>query len=266
MAAASRGTEAVLNALILADEDARGGHLTAPTLQAFETLWTLQRASGAEAGSWDWTVFDNEPWEAADSVYYGATLAAIAVARAPEGYRDRAEIQRHVALLRDYLVRGEPNQTPLNKLNLLWAAQRLPGLASPALQQQIRDQIWPQQRADGGWSLGPLLPAGWSRQDGTSSPSRSDGFATAFVALVMEEGGTSITDVRLAHALAWLSSNQSRWSGGWSSSSPNRSRRFWHMEAHFMDDAATAFAVMALTAAETSKARQGSANRHAANR
>jgi hypothetical protein len=162
-------------------------------------------------------------------------------------------------------VRGEPNQTPLNKLNLLWAAQRLPGLASPTLQQQIRDQIWPQQRADGGWALQPLLPRGWSRQDGTSSPSRSDGFATAFVALLMEEGGTAVSDARLAQALVWLNTHQSRWSGGWSSSSPNRSRRFWHEESHFMDDAATAFAVMALTRAEASEAQRGAADRIAAN-
>jgi squalene-hopene/tetraprenyl-beta-curcumene cyclase len=265
MASASRGTEAVLNALILADEDARHGHLTRPTLAAFATLWSLQRDTGAEAGSWEWTVFDNEPWEAADSVYYGATLAALAVARAPENYRARADIQGYIALLQAYLVRGESTQTPLNRLNLLWAAQRLPGLIGPPRQQEIRDEIWGQQRPDGGWSLQALLPAEWSRHDGTTSPSRSDGFATAFVSLVMEEGGIPPADARLAHALAWLKTHQSHWSGGWRSSSPNRSRRFWHEDAHFMDDAATAFAVLALTTAEVPSA-QGSGNRLAANR
>jgi squalene-hopene/tetraprenyl-beta-curcumene cyclase len=247
MAPASRGTESVLNALILADEDAAHGAMSPVTLAAFEALWAQQRTTGADAGSWDWTVFDNEPWEAADSVYYGATLAALALACTPESYRARPAVAARLALLRDYLLRNEPAQTLLNRLNLLRAAQRLPGLATPALMDAIRAQAWQAQRPDGGWSLGALLPASWSRHDGTLSPTGSDAFATAFAALIAEEGGTSVGDARLARALVWLKQHQSRWSGGWSSDSPNRSRRFWHDPSRFMSDAATAFAVLALT-------------------
>jgi hypothetical protein len=76
----SRGTEAVLNLLILAGEDALQNRqaLNGPTHKAFKELWKEQRADGA----WDWLVFGLEPYESADSLYYGAALAAMAVGTA----------------------------------------------------------------------------------------------------------------------------------------------------------------------------------------
>ena len=56
----SRGTEAVLNALLLA-----GAEPAAPaTRAAFTHLWETQRADGA----WDWQQFGLEPFESAASV------------------------------------------------------------------------------------------------------------------------------------------------------------------------------------------------------
>ena len=50
----SRGTEAVLNALILANYDARSGHLTEEvTRTAFGNAWALQRHSGDNTGRLD---------------------------------------------------------------------------------------------------------------------------------------------------------------------------------------------------------------------
>ncbi len=80
----SRGTEAVLNALILASHDAENGHLGPDTRAAFENMWALQQVKGDNAGSWPWLQFNQEPWEANDSGYYGAALAAMAVGIAPE--------------------------------------------------------------------------------------------------------------------------------------------------------------------------------------
>src|SRR5262249_22757285 len=78
-AAESRGTEAVLNALILASYDAPGGHLGENTQTAFNNMWALQQKDGPDKGAWRWLQFGMEPWEANDSQYYGAALAAIAV-------------------------------------------------------------------------------------------------------------------------------------------------------------------------------------------
>ena len=70
----SRGTEAVLNALILAGHDAQSGAALSPdTRTAFDILWAQQQTTGNLKGAWAWILFDNEPWEAADSPYYGAT-------------------------------------------------------------------------------------------------------------------------------------------------------------------------------------------------
>src|SRR5579859_654222 len=82
----SRGTEAVLNALVLADADAPQGHLSPTTRIALDQMWALQRTDGPDEGAWPWIDFHNEPWEAADSVYYGATLAALATGLTPDGY------------------------------------------------------------------------------------------------------------------------------------------------------------------------------------
>ena len=239
----------LLNALILADEDARQGHLNPATLAAFDDMWAMQQTSGAEAGSWPWIRFDNEPWEAFDSAYYGATLAALAVGSAPQDYHMRPSIQQNIGLLRDYLARTWPDQTLLNRIDLLWAAQRLPGLIEPATTQHIWGEIWALQRPDGGWSLHSLIPR-WSRRDGTAASERSDGYATGFIALVLQQSGVSASDARLERALSWLQKHQSIWTGGWSADSPNQHRGLMGQARHFMDDAATAFAVLALDAAD----------------
>ena len=110
----SRGTESVLNALILASHDAssaaggaQSGHLSGDTLTAFENMWEEQETTGDDKGAWRWLRFKNEPWEADDSGYYGAALAAVAVGTAPENYRARPEIQNNLKILREYFESRE---------------------------------------------------------------------------------------------------------------------------------------------------------------
>jgi len=74
----SRGTESVLNALMLASNDAQGGQLSNDTRTALDNMWAEQQTTGNKKGAWLWLRFANEPWEADDSDYYGATLAAVA--------------------------------------------------------------------------------------------------------------------------------------------------------------------------------------------
>ena len=49
------------------------------TRAAMARLWEVQRPDGA----WDWLNFGLEPYEANDSVFYGATLAALAAGTSP---------------------------------------------------------------------------------------------------------------------------------------------------------------------------------------
>lgn len=102
----SRGTEAILNALILSTRDAREGQLASETLQAFENLWKLQFTRGEGAGGWAWLYFGLAPWESEGAAYFGAALAAVAVGVAPNDYATSTEIQEHVASLSAYLQRG----------------------------------------------------------------------------------------------------------------------------------------------------------------
>ena len=67
----SRGTESILDAFILSNHDAQTGTLNADTRLAFANMWALQQQTGDEKGAWSWYHFDNQPWEASDSQYYG---------------------------------------------------------------------------------------------------------------------------------------------------------------------------------------------------
>jgi squalene-hopene/tetraprenyl-beta-curcumene cyclase len=250
MAGQSRGTEAVLNALILASNDAASGaHLSADTQSAFGHLWETQQTAGDTNGAWRWILFDNEPWEAYDSPYYGATLAAAAVGIAPDNYRSAPEIQDNIALLRNYLLQNSAAQTPINRVNLLWASEKLPGLLDKQQQQSIIAEILSAQRSDGGWCLASLVGS-WKREDGTPLILKSDGYATGFITYVLQGAGMSSDDVHVKKGLSWLVQNQNWWSGRWSAYSLNRRRydRFSNI-SQFMDDAATAYAVLALTQA-----------------
>ncbi|TLY90864.1 MAG: hypothetical protein E6K44_07685 [Gammaproteobacteria bacterium] len=91
--AQSRGTEAVLSAVMLAWDDARSGRLSADTRAALDNMWAVQQASGPDRGAWAWLDFNLAPWEVPDAQYYGAALAALAVGVAPEDYRSIPQIQ-----------------------------------------------------------------------------------------------------------------------------------------------------------------------------
>src|SRR5216110_324804 len=97
----SRGTEAVLNALVLAARDAAAGTLSADTRDAMAHMWALQFKAGDLKGAWAWLNFHYEPWESNDSAYFGASIAALAIGSAPGGYASSAEIQDQVKLLRE---------------------------------------------------------------------------------------------------------------------------------------------------------------------
>jgi squalene-hopene/tetraprenyl-beta-curcumene cyclase len=244
----SRGTESVLNALILASNDAQNKRLSNDTRAALDNMWAEQQTTGDKAGAWLWLRFANEPWEADDSDFYGATLAAVAAGSAPESYRAGPDIQNNVKMLREYLSRECAAQTTINRVALLWASAKLPGLLAPEQQRAIINEVRSKQQADGGWSLSSLVGA-WKRADGTPQETQSDGYATGFITFVLQQGGIRREDGQLQHARAWLAANQNKTEGFWLSYSLNKNEAH-HLSpgtARFMNDAATAYAVLALT-------------------
>jgi squalene-hopene/tetraprenyl-beta-curcumene cyclase len=265
----SRGTESILNALVLASRDAAAGPLGDDTRRAFENMWALQFTRGDQAGSWAWLNFHYEPWEADGSRYYGAALAAIAAGMAPGGYARSAEIQDRMKLLRDYLAHAADQQHLFNRLTALWASttwsgrsrssvgsgelgeagasrglQGLDAILSGEQQRAIVDDALRLQQGDGGWSMTAL--GSWKRVDNTPLDTRTDGYATGLVACVLQAAGDPRAKEPLARALAWLQKNQQP-GGLWVASSLNKQRDPASDAARFMSDAATAYAVLALT-------------------
>jgi hypothetical protein len=240
----ARNTEGVFNALILSRYDSQQGHLQDVTRKALESMWASQEQTGAKAGAWIWQNFHFSPWEADESEYYGATMAAVAVGIAPDHYRDDANIQANLALLRDYLRREAPKQPLVNRMLLLWASTKLPGLMTEPERAALKAEILRRQQPDGGWSLTTL--GTWKRHDSSPFDSRSDGFATGLTVLALDESGVGKNSPEVARGVQWLLANQSKTDGLWPAYSLNLHRDPASDAGLFMSDAATAFAVMAL--------------------
>jgi squalene-hopene/tetraprenyl-beta-curcumene cyclase len=241
----SRGTEAILNALILSTRDSKAGTLSDDTRLAFDNLWALQFRKGDLTGAWAWLNFHLEPWESTGAAYYGATLAAIAVGAAPGNYAANPEIQTQLALLSNYLRRGATSEPDFNRVMLLWASSTLPALLTPDQQRDIGDAVLSKQQDDGGWTMSTL--GSWKRSDSSAPDSNSDGYATGLVLMTLQRSGLSKDDARIRKGLAWLVQHQDAASGMWSSSSLNKQRDPASDIGKFMSDVATAYAVLALT-------------------
>jgi hypothetical protein len=267
--AQSRGTEAVLNALLLATHDARERRPqpSEVTRQAFQQLWDTQQPDGA----WDWLDYANEPTESADARYYGAALAALAVGTVP-GYTDdhQQAAAAQVQKLRAYLTGNFASQNLHHKAWLLLASTRLKGLLTVPQRQELVAELQARQNADGGWSLHRLGPWRWSKTAPPFAPGekldiasleQSDGYATGLLVYVLRQTGMPADSPLVKKATAWLKANQRESKSGqqpwkyWSAPSLNHAREPSAAGAEpwrsmIPSDVATAFAVLALAPPE----------------
>lgn len=227
----SRGTEAILNAFVLArynkGEDAR---------HALDQMWAQQIASGEAKGAFPWLEFHNQPWEG-NSQYYGAALAAIA---------DNGEHHAGLDELKQYLRKDMGSRTLHDRVMLLWAATKTDGLLNDSERHGIMDALLSKQQPDGGFSLTSLVGE-WKRHDNTPLETKSDGYATGLVAYVLEQAGVPAGNAHLEASLRWLAKNQDADEGRWLAYSLNKRRDLSSDIGKFMSDAATAYAVLALT-------------------
>lgn len=251
----SHATEAVLNAVILASEDAQHGHLRPITRTAFSEAWALQEETGEDAGGWKWQNFNLAPWESAESPYQGAALLMLEVENAPDGYASEPEVHDHLVQLQKYLQKHYAAQPLVNQLYILWLSPKVPSLLTADQKNTLLETIRNDQQSDGGWVLSLLDPQkryggdGWGRLKqriiDMVKPVKSDGYATGLVVLALEESGTNRQDKTLTRGLEWLERHQVN-DGSWQAFSLNAQRDQHSDIGRFMSDAATAYAVMAL--------------------
>jgi squalene-hopene/tetraprenyl-beta-curcumene cyclase len=253
--AQSRGTEAVLNALVLAAHDARTNHFSQTARTAFEHMWSTQLTTGPDAGSWAWLDFSLEPWEAPESQYFGAALGLMAVNVAPEAYRSAPAIQKNIARLHAYLTRQYSRQSLLNRSVLLWAGDQ--SVLDSTHRQAIVGDLTAAQRSDGGWSTAALMRVpfvasphrylrSWINHAGVVHQS-NDGYATGLAVIALLKAGRAKDDPVIERAVSWLTLNQDAKGGFWPARSLNGRKTDPYSGAGlFMTDASTSFAALAL--------------------
>ena len=263
----SRGTEAVLYALILAaaDPGEPGREPSDATRRAMTRLWQRQGAHGA----WEWLDFGLEPFESIDSAYQGAAFAALAVGMTPT-LSSGADARAGIAKLRNYLRANYPRQNLYNRIWGLLASASLDEVLTPADRDELVAQLRGRQQDDGGWSLDGLDGWRWNRADapfrspGTRDGSlvaASDGYATGLIVYTLRQAGLSVEHPVVEKGLTWLRTSQQpvrvgdrEWPA-WRAHSLNYDREHGGPRGEpwrrlFMSDAATAFASLALSASE----------------
>jgi squalene-hopene/tetraprenyl-beta-curcumene cyclase len=249
----SRGTEAVMNALVLSLDD-RFRELKEPSTdakRALSILWKTQVTDGEFKGSWEWLSFGLEPWEGEGVRYFGAAMAAIGVGTARENGYAMADADARAGLssLRNYLVKNYATQNLHNRVWMLWASTKMDGLLTRSQTDELKAQIFAKQQPDGGFSLGSL--GRFSRKGVKDESKRSDGYATGLILHVLQVAGVAKVDGRVEKGLSWLRAHQDK-SGAWRAASVNKNRAPESSDAgkanigKFMWDAATAYAVLAL--------------------
>lgn len=225
----------VATAAALAVSDARTtGKLHPATKAALDRMWTVQR----KGGDWNWLKCEWPPLEHDD--YYGAVLAAVAVAEAPGKYAETDKAKAGIKSLQAYFAKT-PSPDLHHSAWLLWAAAKVDGLMTAGQKKDAVAELKKAQHKDGGWCLPSL--GKYNRRDEKKTPNDpaadSDGYATGLAVFALRQSGVSADDPAVSAGVKWLTANQ-RESGRWYTRSLNNDK------AHYITNAGTALAVMAL--------------------
>lgn len=236
----------VATAALLAISESDRDALHPITVRGLDKAWDRQDEKGHWKG---WLKCNWPPYEIDD--HFGVTLMAIAMGGAPTNYVESPTPKQGIARLRSYLKSSQAT-TPHQEAMLLWASLKLPGLLSDEESQSVVHHLLSLQQEDGGWnliSLGedlgtPVSDTNWKRTDGADHDREtSDGYATGFVTYLLLQHGALTSKPAINRGLDWLKRNQ-RSSGRWYTRSPRRDGR------HYISNAGTSFAVLALSASE----------------
>jgi squalene-hopene/tetraprenyl-beta-curcumene cyclase len=234
-----QGVETIFSAMFLSREDVTKT-MSAHSQKAFDQLWALQARDGASKGGWRWYAASLDPWENTESGRFGASLAAVALTQTPDDYRTATTVREQSAALQAYLMDSIASRRLHDRLALLLARSFIPD----SLRQSITADALGKQQADGGWTIQSLGP--WMAHPDAPPSTGSNAYATAFTTVTLLRGGVPAADPKLARALDWLQSHQGASTGAWAAVSMNKRYPDGSMESRFMQDAATAFASLAL--------------------
>lgn len=238
-AGALQSVEVIFAAMFLSRDDAMKT-MSAHTQKAFDQLWTLQGVAGASKGGWRWYAVNLDPWENPESHFFGSSLAAVALTQTSAEYRNSPKVRDQTAALNAYLLESIESRRLHDRLALLLARSFIPD----SVRQAITSDAFSRQQPDGGWTIASLGP--WMTHPDAPPSSGTHAYATAFTTVALLRGGVSASDPRLAKALTWLQTHQDPGTGAWAAVSMNKRYPDGSMESRFMQDAATAFASLAL--------------------
>ncbi len=221
------------------------GELSPETETALDLLFDLQSEDGSFSNLTCWPPLES-------SHFHGATVAAMAAARAPgwlEQIRENnPRLQQRYGKLTAYLGETTPPHD-YGRLLLLWVGTHIPKLIDDERKTAIIEMLWQHQQSDGGWSIRSFAtPETWgsgnraeklrAERNPTGRPP-SDGHMTGLTVLVLRQAGVTQKDPRIHRAVQWLKSNQ-RQSGRWWTRSLNTDKH------HFITYSGTCYPLLAL--------------------
>lgn len=213
------------------------GKLSPVAREVLDMMWGAQR----EDGGWRWPDCDYAPLEIDD--HYGATMAALIVGIAPDGYAETEKARAGLDKLREYF-KNDPPKSLHHRAMLAWCSVRVEGIVSQADRDKALEELMALQLDDGGWSTAGFL-TDWhdlELQEGKPlATDISDGYGTGFVIIVARELGVPADDPRLQRGVQWILNNQ-RESGKWFTRSPVKDAR------NLISNIGSAYAVLALQA------------------